>query len=391
MLSFVAALKTSPSARLLLVTFASVSLLHQPARALVSLNEGSDHINVTGTFGVTHDSNIFANRDAEGDYVSNAGFSAEYTRRAGWIGVNATGAIAVSHFDEHPGEDFQNPQLALELTKQTGRTTGSLSLGAQRQNRPDSEVNLRTASWNYTSTLNFHYPVIERYSLSGSLGYSWIDYSDDILFVDLKTYSASLNLFYILDTAHDLFFGYRYRYGDGVLRSTNTDHALNLGVSGRILPLLNGAISVGYQKRHPSVRGESDHDSTTAQGSLTYNLTRKVALTGQLTKDFTTSATNTSVDSTTASLDLQYAVTARLTASADVGGSRQRFLGSGGLVAGSSSQREDTAFTWDAILNYRFSQHLTVAAGYYFYQNWSNLPVADFVRHSWNLSLTSRW
>lgn len=385
------AVKSVAPARLLLAASISVSLVCPPARALVSLNEGSDHIYLTGTFGVTHDSNIFANRDAEGDYVYNAGLSAEYNRRAGWIGVNAVAAIAVSHFDEHPGEDFQDPQLSLELTKQTGRTTGSVSVSAQRQNRPDSEVNLRTAAWNYTAALNFHYPVIERYSFSGTLGYNWIDYSDDALFVDLKTYSASLNLFYILDTAHDLFFGYRYRYGDGVLRSTNIDHALNLGVSGRILPLLNGAISVGYQTRHPSARGETNHDSATAQGSLTYNLTRKVALTGQLTKDFTTSATNTSVDSTTASLDLQYAVTARLTASADVGWSNQRFLGSGGLIASSSLHREDTAFTWDAILTYRFSQHLTVAAGYYFYQNWSNLPAADFVRHSWNLSLTSRW
>lgn len=382
---------SSARARLLLVILASFSLLAQQASGLVSLNDGTDHINVTGTFGLTYDSNIFANRLADGDYVYNAGLSAEYVRRAGWIGVNATAALAISHFDQHSDEDFQNPQLALELTKQTGRTTGSLSLSAQRQDRPDSEVNLRTSSWNYASTLNFHYPVIERYSFSGSFGYNLNDYENDTLFVDLRTYTASLNLFYILDTAHDLFFGYRYRYGDAALRTTNTDHALNLGVSGRILPLVNGAVSVGYQTRHPSARGESDHESATASGSLTYNISRKLALTGRLTKDFTTTATNTSVDSTTASLDMQYAVNARLTASVDVGWSRLHFLGSRGLIIGSIYHREDSAFTWDAVLDYRFSQHLTVTAGYYFYQNWSNLTTADFVRHSWNLSLTSRW
>ncbi len=382
----------------MLVAVAVACLLPHPALALVSLNDGADHIYVTGTFGVSQDSNIFYQKQATSDFVYNAGLSAEYTRRAGWIGVNVTAAIASTHFDKNSGEDFQNPQLSAEFTKQTGRTTGSLSLSAQRQNRADSDVNLRTASWNYVSALNFHYPVIERYSFSGTLGYSWINYEDHTLYADLKTYTLGANLFYILDNAHDLFAGYRYRRGDSPGnngsnpgRFTNIDHAFNLGVSGRVLPRVNGAISVGYQIRQPRGRGERDYHELTSTGSLTYSINKKSSLTGQLSKDFSTTATGTSIDSTTANLNLQYAINARLTASSDVGWGRHRFLGRGGIIPKTTLHREDTSFNWDALLNYRFSQHLNVSAGYYFFENWSNLSDADFVRHSWNLSLTSRW
>ena len=39
-------------------------------------------------------------------------------------------------------------QLLPEFTKQTGRTTGSLSLSASRESRADAAVNLRSTSWN---------------------------------------------------------------------------------------------------------------------------------------------------------------------------------------------------------------------------------------------------
>lgn len=375
----------------MLITVLSVGVLCQRSHALVSLNDGTDHIYVTGTFGISHDSNIFANKGSEGDFVFNSGISAEYTRRAGWIGVNINAALAASHFDRYSNEDFQNPQLSAEFTKQTGRTTGSLSLYAQRQNRADPAVNLRTASWNYGTTLNFHYPVIERYSFSGSLGYSLINYDDQSLYVDLATYTGSLNLFYILDNTHDLFFGYRYRYGDTPLATSDADHALTVGISGRVLPRINGAISAGYQLRRPRGSRENDYAAATATGSLSYTINKKSTLTTQLSKDFSTTATDTSVDATTATLNLRYAVNPRLTASADIGWGRHRFLGPRGLLPGTAIGRADTAFNYDAVLTYRFSERLSVSGGYYFYQNWSNLEFSDFVRHSWNLSVSSRW
>ncbi|MFM9079873.1 MAG: hypothetical protein ACKOTE_07015, partial [Opitutaceae bacterium] len=63
------------------------------ARALISLDEGRQKIFVNLGASVTEDSNVFMSSDAKRDLVYGTSLSAEYTRRAGWIGVNA--AIAV--------------------------------------------------------------------------------------------------------------------------------------------------------------------------------------------------------------------------------------------------------------------------------------------------------
>lgn len=105
-----------------------------PAHGIVTLNfnEGHDHVYVTGTLGVSSDSNVFANADAEGDFIYSTTLSAAYVRRAGWIGVNADVGVSSSHFATIKGQDFSNPNFSLEFTKQSGRTTGSLTLSAAR-------------------------------------------------------------------------------------------------------------------------------------------------------------------------------------------------------------------------------------------------------------------
>src|SRR5437762_639986 len=95
-----------------------------PARALVTFNDSHDHIYVSGSFGVTHDSNIFASNGGEGDMIYNSGVSAEYTRRAGWIGVSGTVSVAAGKYGKLRSEDFANPSLGLDFTKQSGRTKG---------------------------------------------------------------------------------------------------------------------------------------------------------------------------------------------------------------------------------------------------------------------------
>ena len=143
-----------------------------PARALVTLNDSHDHIFVSTSFGVSHDSNVFASNGSPGDYVYSTGVTADYSRRAGWIGVNASVAMSASRFGKVKNQNFSNPNYSLELTKQSGRTTGSFTLSGARESRADASVNLRTDSWNYNAGLNYKYPIIERFTLSGALGYS---------------------------------------------------------------------------------------------------------------------------------------------------------------------------------------------------------------------------
>src|SRR3954468_10231775 len=94
-----------------------------PAQALVTLNDGRDRIFVTGSFSATHDSNVFANSDNEGDVVYSSSIVAEYPRRAGWIGVNGAVSVSSSKFGDHTDQNFDNPSYSLEFTKQSGRTT----------------------------------------------------------------------------------------------------------------------------------------------------------------------------------------------------------------------------------------------------------------------------
>lgn len=368
------------------------ALLTRQASALVTLNDGTDRIYVTGSVGVTRDSNIFSSNGGGSDYVYNGGILLEYTRKAGWIGVNAGVGVDISQFDRFRGENFQNPRFTAELTKKSGRTTGSLTLGAQRQSRADAALNTRNTSWNYNAGLNAHYPVIESYSISGGLGYSLTKYIDNPAYVDLASYTANINLFYILSNERDLFAGYRFRYNNTSRNTHDTDHGVNVGLSGRIIPRVNGTVSVGYQVRTPDndVAGAS-YGSTTASAQVSYAFSKKTTLTGQVAKDFSTTAADTSMDVTTAGLDLQHAYSAKITFGANAGFGRNRFLGPGGRIPGTDIQREDTSFNWGARVSYVYSQHLQTNLGYTYMKNWSNVTFSDFDRSSWSLGASSRW
>ena len=379
-------------ARSIYMATLSVALLSQQARALVTLNDGTDKIFVTGSVGVSRDSNIFSSRGGGSDFVYSGGVGVEYTRKAGWIGVNAGVGLDISRFDKFSGENFQNPRFSAEFNKQTGRTTGALNLSAARQSRADAALNSRNTSWNYGAGLNVKYPVIERYTLSGGLGYNQINYVDNPAFVDLSSYSANLNLFYILSNERDLFAGYRYRFSETSKNTKDTDHGINAGISGRILPRVNGSVSLGYQIRKPSddLR-TSSYRSWTSAAAVSYAFNKKTTLSGQVGKDFSNTALDTTIDSLTAGLELQYAHNAKLTMSASVGYGQNQFLGQNGLIFGTNIGREDTSFDWGARIGYTFSQHLSLSLAYSYTQNWSNSTAGDYERSSWSAGASSRW
>ncbi len=371
-----------------------------PARALISLNEGHDRIFVNGSVSVSRDSNIFANSDNKSDSVYSTSLSADYTRRAGWIGVNANAAVGSSRFASVKGQDFDNPSFGLELTKQTGRTTGSLSLSASRESRADAAVNLRSTSWNIPVGLSFKYPIVGTYTLAGSLGYSSRRYLDETIFSSLKSYSAALDLFKILSTEREMIAGYRYRFSESSRQTSSTDNALSLGLSGKLLRGVKGSLRTGYQTRDTTGRLGSDsrHESWFASGSSSYSFSRKLVLNGSIAKDFSTTATDSIVDSTTASLSLQYAYSSRWNASLGMDFGDSRFLGEGDRITLNpgpppvfGGNRHDNFLSWDASLSYSMNEHLKASLSYSSFQNWSTLSFADFVRSSWTFTASTRW
>lgn len=356
-----------------------------PAHALVSIDDGKNQLFVVGSASYMWDSNIFASAGGGGDSIYTATVGLEFKRRAGLIGVDASVFLDASKFAENTGENFQNPRIKTEFTKQSGRTTGSLSLGAARESRADTAANLRNESWTYDAGLNFKYPIIERYSISGGFGYALRDFKDNTILVDLSTYSFNADLFYVYNSERDLIAGYRLRFSETSTNSGFYDHAFTVGVSGKILPKLGGTMRFGYQFREPTNSLGDASEAFTISGSATWNLTKQASSTLSLAKDFSTTSTNVSVDSSSATLDLQYALNSRMAVAASAGYGINEFLGSAG------GGREDQFFTGTLGASYTVNQHLNLSLTYVYFQNWSNFSFSDFIRNSVTLTAASKF
>lgn len=382
----------------------ALAILCAPAHALVNLNDGRDRINVTATAGASWDSNVFANSDARSDRTVNTSIVAEYTRRAGWIGVNATAAINSARYELFRSEDFNNPSLNLELTKQTGRTTGSLTISAARQSRADAAVNVRSTSWNYSTGLNYRYPIVGLYTLSGHFGYSLVDYTDNSSgFPNLATYSTSVDLIRVLTSDRDLSLGYRYRRNETSTTDNSDDHAFTAGLSGRLIYGLMGSLRAGYQTRvHHGLDSlglsTPRSESWTASGAATYAMNKRTNFTASLGKDFSTTANDISVDTSTASVSMDFAYNAHVTLNTSITGGDSRFLGNAGRIVVSAGPplafgeaRHDQFLTGAVSLSYTLNQHLRASLSYTWFKNWSNATFAEFVRNTYDLSVSSGW
>jgi hypothetical protein len=362
------------------------------ARALVSLEDGRDHIFIDGSVEMAYDSNIFAHAQSGGGMSYQGSLATEFTRHAGWIGVNVKASISFANYLKYHSQDYVDPSLSAELTKQTGRTTGSLTLSMQKVNRADVDVNTRDVSRVYDAGLNFQYPVIERYTISGSFDVNHVDYQDKLLFTNITTYSGSLYLYYILTEQRDLFIDYRTRLSNEANGQRELDNSFTTGVSGKVIGPFNGSLQAGYQIRTPS--GGTDNARTgdvNASGTMTWNVTRRVTLTADLLRDFSTTANALSVEATSAGLTLQDSLTSKAVATLDGSVGENKFIGTQGLLAPNSTGRLDRFVSLGGFYSYAFNQHLKVQAGYSYYRSWSNVKYAAFPRSQFNLTVSSHW
>jgi hypothetical protein len=373
---------------------AAVAVFTPRSLALVSLQDGEDHVFVDGTVNMSYDSNVFTNSRDQGSVEYAGTVSMDFTRRAGWIGVNVTASLDWTRFTSYSSQDYVDPKISAELTKQTGRTTGSLTMSAQREDRADVDVNTRDVSWNYDVGLNFHYPVIERYSISGALDYTRADYQDQVLFTNQTTYSGSLYLYYILNDRRDLFVDYHQAYTDEAKDAvSDVDRSLSTGVSGKVIGPFDGSLSVGYEERTPTggpVALRVGEDDFTASGKTIWNISRRMSLAADLSRDLSTTAEAVSIETTEAELTLQDSFTTKASLSLDASGGQNRFLGVQGLNP-DGSRRVDTFVSLGASYFYTLNQHLKASVNYTYYRNWSTLAYAEFPREQLSLSLTSHW
>jgi Putative beta-barrel porin 2 len=372
-----------------------LSIFASRASALVSLEDGKDHLFIDGSVDVSYDSNVFTNAQDKGSLVFEGMLGTEFTRRAGWIGVNASASLNWARYPDFRDQDYVDPKVTAELTKQTGRTTGSLTMTVQRENRADVDVNTRDVSWNYDLGLNFQYPVIERYSISGSFNYAHVNYEDQALFTNQTTYSGSLYLYYILNEVRDLFVDYHEGYTDESKDAgSSLDRGLSIGVSGKVVGPFNGSLQVGYEKRSPTGGGgpySVTSNEWNASGSLVWNISRRMTLTGDISRDFATTAEAMSIDSTRAGLTFQDSFTAKASGTIDAAVGENQFLGVEGEISPGGRQRVDKFATVSASYFYTLNKHFKAYVTYTFYQNWSTLSFADFPRDEFSGGLSTHW
>ncbi len=379
-----------------------LALLAVPsAHALLRLNDGRDQIYVTAYVATGYDSNVFTRQSGEGDLVISGGAGIEYARKAGLIGVNASLGWDFGSFNTFSDEDFLNPSMSLEFSKGTGRTTGAVQFNARRESRADPTVGLRTDAWNYGVNFNYRYPVMDRYSIAGNVGWSTTDYLDNgPTFVDLDTFTVGTDLFYSWRSDRDLLGGYRYRLSETSATSMSTDHSVYVGVAGRIVSKLSGSARVGWTYRiseYPTPIPDETNDGLYVTVSGTWPVNRKATLTLSATQDFNTTSTNFQTQTTSAELTGQFSHTVKFNTRAHVGAGHTEYLS--GFVNNAPAytdgfngqDRDDYYITAGVGASYAITGHITLSLSYTYYRNWSNLSSYDFTRHSVGLTLSTRW
>ncbi|MCX6937912.1 MAG: outer membrane beta-barrel protein [Verrucomicrobia bacterium] len=390
-----------------LASLALVLLVGSEARALLRFNDSKEQVYVTAYVGAGYDSNVFSRGTGAGggapggDLLISAGAGMEYARKAGLIGVNASLGWDLGNFTTFTSENFLNPSASLEFSKGTGRTTGAIQFNVRKETRADPTVGLRTDTWNYGVNLNYRYPVIERYSFAGSLGWDTVSYSDPgPTFSNLNTYNISTDLFYNWRSDRDLLAGYRYRTSIAEFLSTSQDHSIYAGLSGRILAKLSGSARVGWTLRtNEYPNGVTDAGSNGVYFSLagTWPATRKATYSVSATQDFNTTSTNFQTQTTSLDLTGKFSHSVKFNTNATIGVGQTEFISgyasdAPAVSTGFNGQdRLDNYLTAGVGADYTFKSHFTVSTSYTYYQNWSNLSAFVFQRHSISLTLSTRW
>ena len=375
---------TAP-AKTCLIGICALALGLSPARALINLDGSRNQLFVFGSVTFGYDSNIFSDSSGRDDYTVNGAVGAEIKRRAGIIAVNATATLSYSTFGSYSDENSFDPNFHVEFNKTSGRTTGALTVSAFRESRSDSAVNLRTNSWNFPVGLSLKYPVNDKYYFTSKTSYLRRRYVDSTVLANYTDYSQGIDVFYVYTSKLDLVGGYRIRVSQTSLGDDTIDHWFNVGATGGLFAKLNGTVRLGYQVRDVSGATDQQYSHLNAMAGVTWPLTRKINLSGQLSRDFSTIATGASVDSTTASLRAGYAATRKTELSAGVAYGQNRFLGA------PPPARRDTFFTWDVGARYKLNEHLQVGATYTYFRNWSTFDFSDFDRQGFAVDLSSRY
>jgi hypothetical protein len=367
---------------------AFVALVVPRSAGLVEWNDGRDKLNVHADYGITYDSNLLANADSPGDVDQSLELGATYARHAGVFGFNATASVVGARFQKYSKYNYTNPGASLGLTKNDGRLTGSFTAGAQKESRSDDAANIRASFWHYNANLGLRYPINDRYYITSTSEVLMRDYVPNTPLYDLSSYSEGVDLYYIYSTKLDVLGGYRIRFGDASTGGSHTvDQAFTIGGTGAILPKLSGTVRVGYQSRHEDTSLGGTYNDLTTDFMFAWPMTRRITFNFQVSKDFTTTATDISVDST--SFDLSATVKPnmkiKIALTGEAGYTNSRFLGIKG------GGRDDRTYSFLLKMSVPIKTHFAASLSCGFLTNGSSFDYAVYDRFTTSLTLSAHY
>ena len=348
------------------------------AAGLIEMNGGNDKVTVNADYGINYDSNLFARAGGAGDTNEALTAGANYTRSGGMIGFSSTASVTNSRFRKFSNENFTDPSLALEFTKNGGRLTGSLSVNGGRESRSDDAANLFTNSWNYGIALGLRYPVNDRYYLTSSTAANVRDYTQETVLFNLSSISEGVDLYYVYPSKLDILGGYRIRFGEAQGGTGTRDIAYTVGATGAILPKLSGTLRAGYQTRDESGNSGGHYNDLTAEFSLAWPLNKRTTFNFQASEDFMTTATDTSVDATAFDLSgtIKPNLKLKVAFTGEAGYTISRYLG----VRGGG--REDRTLSFTGHLTVPIKAHFAASLTCGYYTNHSSYAFSKFARRT---------
>jgi hypothetical protein len=169
-----------PRISIVRLAFLALLVLPQSVFALLNIDGTRNQIFVFGELQLGYNSNIFAQKGGDGDFITTVILGTDYKRSAGTISIDARAMVGYERYNTYSDRNAWNPSFRLALGRTTGRLTGNLTLAATRASRADSAINLRTSSWSYPIDLKLKYPINEKFYVTSDTGYLHRRYDSDV-------------------------------------------------------------------------------------------------------------------------------------------------------------------------------------------------------------------
>jgi len=354
------------------------------AFGLLTLEDGKAQVGVIGRVSFNWDSNLFNNSNESEDSYQVLVAGVTYDRNAGLIGVRGSSIWAFDFFSKFSAENSVNPTFKLAFSKAQGKTTGALEFAYRKISQADDAANQRTRLGEFETTLTIQYPLNERFSLTSTTEVADRGYKDSTFF-DNNTVSQALDAFMVYTSKLDLVAGYRYRFTDAQGQPDTVDHAFTVGVSGKLLPKVDGTFRVGYQIRDIRLLNSGSLDGLTASASFLWSPRNRVIVSSQISKDFSTTSTALSSDGLTWFNSVQFTTAQRVALTAGVGYSQSKYYSIDVLV------RTDDHFYWRLGASYPITTNITAEVDYTHSKNWSTESFADYTKEFVSLSIAAKF